>query len=133
MLHLRRFIGAMIVMIAFLAASSAVQAHGGHDHVASAHAQASADQDAASVSSTARDAVNVATISARMETLHPVRGERCLGGCCSSAHICCAAYLPAGVSAIFPVRFGASHPLFRSLLRDGLTPEGLRKPPRSFA
>lgn len=134
MRHLRRFIGAMIVTIAFLAASSAAQAHGGHDHVASAETQTSAAQDAHGVSSKAQDAASVGNVSTQMETRsHPDGRTRCLGGCCSSAHMCCAINLPAWVSEIFPAHSGASRLFAQVLLRDGLSPGALRKPPRSFA
>jgi hypothetical protein len=131
MQHLTRFIGTVIVMIAFLVASSAAQAHGGHDHAASAESSASIAIDASIVVAAMGDtaaAPSVQEISEREGILlHSGTDSRCLGGCCSSAHLCCVASLPTTVDPVFPVLFGPS------VFGNGLDPEALRRPPRSFA
>jgi hypothetical protein len=136
MQHLTRFIGTVIVMIAFLVASSAAQAHGGHDHAPSPESSASIAIDASIAVAAMGDtaAPSVQEISERAGILsHSGIGNRCLGGCCSSAHICCVASLPTIVDPVLPIAFGPSGACAEPVLGDGLDPEALRRPPRSFA
>lgn len=132
MRHLRRFIGAVIVTIAFLAASSVAEAHGGHDHAPSPESRITRDAPVAFAD--ANDTASAESVSVRMDIPSGSGGgERCLGGCCSSAHLCCIFNLPADINAILPIDFGTSRMFVEPVFRDGLDPEALCKPPRSFA
>jgi hypothetical protein len=127
--HLQRLMGAVIIMIACLVVSPAAFAHTGHGH-----------SDRAGISAPAIDVViQVAEDSAIVvkakagATSQPQAPERCIGGCCTSSHTCCAADLPLN-AGLFDVPFTSAIRTFREPpLRYGLDPEALRKPPRSFA
>ena len=126
--------GTVIVMIALLGASSAANAHLGHGHApapeATAKVNVSAELDAASESEPDR----VTELGAKAAAPFGLPSkQRCMGGCCSGAsgHACCGFNLPAGMGC--PVPTGMAHGFGEPSLRDGLAPEALRKPPRSFA
>lgn len=131
--HLQRLIGAVIVMIACLAASPAAFAHAGHEHT-----------DAAAVSSNTVPVIEVGTpvdadrgVAAAAESraeaspaIPASKSKRCTGGCCTSSHACCAFNLPINAGPPYSLN-GDIRAVIEPPLRDGLDPEALRKPPRS--
>jgi len=134
--HMGRIFGAVIVMIALFGASVAF-AHPGHEHatsvekvavqtVPSADDQVSTEADDIGVRDMLADAAAPSDIPAK---------KRCMGGCCSSAsgHACCGIMLPVDSASPRPYGASAAEAFADPSLRNGLEPEALRKPPRTFA
>ena len=132
--HLERILGVAIVLIALLAAPSAVLAHAGHAHAAAVtHPVTSDSSDIASVAATAKAS------PAALKTgtgWHSPSSDRsgCHGCCCSGAPCtaCCTLTVPGGV-ATEPPTSSAALMLPDSRLNHSLDPDGLRRPPRFFA
>ena len=132
--YLRRLVGAAAVMMALLLASSAAYAHSGHGRAASVEPAGAVHAGVnAPVGETEPDSVRV--VSATAATLSDLPASKsCTGGCCSSAsgHACCGFNMPFGIGEM-PSGRRASQVFRAPSLGDGLYPEALRKPPRSFA
>jgi hypothetical protein len=133
MLQLRRLLGAVIVMIAFLGASSGAQAHSGHEHAPapqlSLRSTASADAIPAS-----DHAVHASEIAAKAAIPAASKSSKpCMGGCCSRAHACCSFNISNTLAGASPAGLFRVQAFVEPPLRDGLSPEALRKPPRAFA
>jgi hypothetical protein len=131
-----RIFGAVIVMIALLGASSAAFAHPGHEHATSVEKVAvqtvlSTDDQV----STEADDIGVRDMLAETAPSDIPAKKRCMGGCCSSAsgHACCGIALPVESASPRPYESTAAQAFADPSLRNGLEPEALRKPPRTFA
>src|ERR1700682_4956928 len=99
--HLQRILGAAIVLIALMAAPSAVLAHAGHTHTApAAHPVTSQSNDVASVQTTAK--VSPAELRTGAGSHSPTSNRPGChdGDCCSGAPCtaCCAVAVPGGVA-----------------------------------
>lgn len=132
--HLRSFVGATIVMIALFAASSAAYAHPGHGRAALPVASMNVVVNALAGGETETDRAPKMGVKATFPSGIPA-SERCTGGCCTSAssHACCPFSLPAGIGESAPHGTYAAQVLSNPLVEDGINPEAVRKPPRSFA
>jgi hypothetical protein len=127
--HLHRLAGALIVMIACLIASPAAYAYAGHDHAAEVTRSITVNTDASQDDT----AYLVIEGQAEVSTALPA-AKRCLGGCCTSSHACCAASLPVNPGALTAPDVGPRDTfIIEPHSRTGFDPEVLRKPPRSFA
>jgi hypothetical protein len=132
-----RIFGAVIVMIALLGASSAAFAHPGHEHATSVE-KAAVQTVLGTDDQVSTEADDIGLRDMLVVTAAPSdvpAKKRCMGGCCSSAsgHACCGIALP--VDSASPCLFGtsAAQAFADPSLRNGLEPEALRKPPRTFA
>jgi hypothetical protein len=132
--HLRSFVGATIVMIALFAASPAAYAHPGHGHAALPVASRNVVVDALPARQTETDRVPKMWVKATTPYGIPP-SERCTGGCCTSAsgHACCTFNLPAGIGESAPHGTYVAQVPSNPPSADGINPEAVRKPPRSFA
>jgi hypothetical protein len=133
--HLERILGVAIVLIALLAAPSAVLAHAGHAHAAAVtHRVTSDSSDIASVAATAK--ASPAALKTGTGWHSPSSDKSgCHGGCCCSGApctACCTLTVPCGV-ATEPPTSSAALILPDSRLNHSLDPDGLRRPPRFFA
>ena len=134
--YLRRLVGAAAVMMALLLASSAAYAHSGHGHGRAAAVEPAGAVHAgvnAPAGETEPDSVREVSAKAATPSDFPTL-KPCTGGCCSSAsgHACCGFNIPSVIGEM-PSGRHASQVFSALSLGDGLYPEALRKPPRSFA
>ena len=135
--HVGRIFGAVIVMIALLGASSAAFAHPGHEHATSVE-KAAVQTVLGTDDQVSTEADDIGLRDMLVETAAPSdvpAKKRCMGGCCSSAsgHACCGIALPVDSAGPCPYGTSAAQTFADPSLRDGLEPEALRKPPRTFA
>jgi hypothetical protein len=131
--HLQRVLGAVIIMIACLTASPAAFAHTGHERADAAQITGTPAAILDGMALGTHGAV-IPMLKAEAETSSlPDSAKRCVGGCCTSSHACCAVSLPMNAGALAVPYTSASVALVEPPFRDGLDPEALRKPPRSFA
>ena len=133
--HLERILGAAIVLIALLAAPSAVLAHAGHAHAAATHLATSASNDVAVVPATPKASPAALTTSTGWHSpTSDSSGCHGGGGCCSGAPCtaCCALTVPGSV-ATEPPTSSAALMLPDSRLNHSLDPDDLHRPPRFFA
>jgi hypothetical protein len=131
---LRGLVGAALVMIALLFASSAAYAHAGHGRAASVE-PAAAIHAGVDAPAGETEPESVREVSAKDATPSGLPTYKpCTGGCCSSAsgHACCGFNIPASIGEVPPGRH-ASQVFSYPSLRDGINPEAVRKPPRSCA
>jgi hypothetical protein len=133
--HMGRIFGGVIVMIALFGASSAAFAHSGHEHVTSV--EKVAVQTVLSIYDQVLTEADIGVRDMLVETAPsdiPAK-KRCMGGCCSSAsgHACCGIALPVDSASPRPYGTRAAQAFADPSLRNGLEPEALRKPPRTFA
>jgi hypothetical protein len=132
--HLERILGAAIVLIALMAAPSAVWAHAGHAHAAATHLVTSDSTAVASVPATPKASPAALTTSTGWHSPSSDSSGCHGGGCCSGAPCtaCCALTVPGGV-ATEPPTSSAALMVPDSRANHSLDPDGLRRPPRFFS
>ncbi len=131
--HLQRLMGAVIIMISCLVASPSAFAHSDHERAAAPVSSAAVSDIVLTAIADTNNAI-APVLEAQAEALPTLpQSKRCIGGCCTSSHACCAVTLPfnAGAPAV-PYTSAFLAPI-EPPFGDGLDPEALRKPPRSFA
>jgi hypothetical protein len=130
--HLSRPLAALIVMIALMAVPSVAQAHAGHAHGAPSSVGAPPDlQSGADLQSPPAQAA--AELPAEIDAQPSDEPRNCADTCCSDAPCggCVAFSLVQAPSIRAPLPAGVGDWRDPALMQ-GLIPEGLRKPPRSF-
>ena len=130
-----RLLAAAMVLIAVCLMPSFAWAHGSHGHP-SVHAAAHQDHGAPKSAAPADWTVASQTV-AILTALAPARSSEsdfgCLMGCCGAGSTCCSGVMPVTATSSPPIR-----PQLRSILprdlvaADGIDPDALRKPPRTF-
>ena len=130
MRHIRLIAGA-IIMIALFGAPCAAFAHPNHDSTSVEATVSAGGQESAESDAIHKQQVIPETAAS---TDCPVK-KHCLGGCCSgtAGNACCGFNLPVGLKADLPGDAGMVVAFIDLPFRDGLVPEALRKPPRSFS
>ena len=124
-------LGAAILVIVLTLAPSVAQAHAGHESHAPAQVPA---QDPQATVDKAQYQEAVASEDAELASSGQLGPGACLGHCCDGAsHACCGFLLPQGLNDHGPVWLKSSGRIGSTPAPSGLTPDALRKPPKSFA
>ena len=124
-----------LALIALVFAPASGRAHSGHHHAATAtlvetSIALSGEIDGAhSADRQAAARVNSTGVNGG----DPVNGRGCVGGCCKSAMSCCMALLAAAAENPAPAMRTVRVTFMGAPDRSGLTPDGPRRPPRTFA
>ena len=142
-LQFARICGALAVVAALCFAPSAVQAHAGHAH----HAQpaaTTAPQPVAVATAAATEQTDV-TIANRSDVQAELKAadagpakssgsSHCVSGCCAgmSCMTCIGLLVPSETFAAAGASPGSLLELPDASARNGLGPDGIRRPPRSF-
>jgi hypothetical protein len=133
--HIMRIAGAAVVFAVLACASVPAMAHGGHSHGPAIEKQAPAavKADASAAAQAAEHEGPEFTAAAGAPDSEQDKGAGCSGTCCKSAMACCSVIFaesgetpsPPGVAT--RLRFPSSDSW------TSLTPDRLRRPPKSFA
>jgi hypothetical protein len=134
--QIARFLAAAILLIVFALAPSLAEAHAGHNHGAAAASSTQAAHAAADEVAAPEKATGAvpAEWRASSDSVSNSQEAPCTMGCCSgfSCTACSALMIPESISVglLTPCRI-FEVPEINAL--SGLIPNGLRRPPRSFA
>ena len=131
-----RIVGAAIVLIALLLVPSVAQAHAGHRHIArpAISSGQTADSVAAAVDHRAAKPVQAEVTQISKPPAGAPQSVPCTGGCCSGAPCtACVGMAPVDLPTLTPPMAASSIVLPHVSESGGLAPDGLRRPPKSFA
>jgi hypothetical protein len=125
---------AAFVALALCFSPSLAKAHAGHAHAATVEPTAVADGlDDHSVELSAVSPLSTAEAKTAAPQLVAPAPNGCDGPSCCTGKACCAVALaPEGPAALGPIT-GSSLSIVATPDRSSFDPEGLRKPPKSFA
>jgi hypothetical protein len=134
-LQLSRILGAAILLIALSFMPSVANAHGGHDHGSQPAASTPHHSEGVAASGQIADEAGQAELSqAESPSTSPSKTAGCNSGCCTGAACgACVGMAFMGVPVLAPPVSASSMVLLDASPSSSLPPEGLRKPPKSFA
>lgn len=122
----------IVGMIVFLLAPAVAEAHAGHAHMPQA-VNVEMAEPPADLEGTLAPAPIVEEAFAASDTPRPEKGSGCVGGCCGTAHACCALDLASTPNADAPDWRHARIVSLEASALSGIDPTSQRKPPRSFS
>lgn len=138
---LRRFMGLLaaftIVMVVGVLAADSASAHAGHSHgrTAAQAVDVSVDPEVAlALAELAGEASSTRDGAVPANDGRPSRQPPCDGHCCTIGGMTCCSFIPAALQSITLVSIidvGLPGPV--DIRMDGLVPDSLLRPPRSFA
>jgi hypothetical protein len=129
-----RILGAAVLLIALSFMPSTAKAHAGHAHGSQPAASTSHHVDALDASGQIADKSDQVELTGANASDHPITSAGCNGGCCTGA-ACAACVAIAFVESpvLSPPVSASPIVLLDARPSFSVAPDGLRKPPKSFA
>jgi hypothetical protein len=131
--HLARILAAAIVAVALCFAPSVAGAHAGHLHAAVEPSTAAHDPDDEILELAAASPVSTAEAKTAGAQIVAPAPDGCDGPSCCTGKACCAVALAPEEPVLVGPITASSLPIPEPPDRSSFDPEGLRKPPKSFA
>jgi hypothetical protein len=138
-LHIAGLASAAVLAAAMLFAPTAAQAHAGvhHGHHNQAHHAAAVAHEAVAPATATAEAVSSVRDQHVVASAHTSDSAdqtgKCTDGCCGSGLGCCGAAALASPASLPEIAHRGVPFSFRLVVRTGIDPDGLKRPPRSLA